>query len=109
MSTPEFIEWLDRKFTTAIGKVIPPDGILRGRLRQELQRNIQTRLTTEALAAAHVDENAAAQVEDLWPQVEAMNGQIESHVRHRLVEEPERLWTAPVDELAARLAEGSTP
>lgn len=38
-----------------------------------------------------------------------MNGQIESHVRHRLVEEPERLWTAPVDELAARLAEGSTP
>jgi hypothetical protein len=61
MTTPQFIEWLDRKIDEHEGdKVIPPNEIISNKMTETVTRAIRDRIVDEVLLEAKVDELVAA-------------------------------------------------
>jgi hypothetical protein len=61
MTTPQFIEWLDRKMAEhAGGKLIPPPDILKAELDERTEQKIRNAVVERVLREANVDAQVAA-------------------------------------------------
>jgi hypothetical protein len=60
MTTPEFIAWLDRKMAEHDeGKVLPPDEIIKARIRERLQKTVRDRIVAQILRKSGAEARVA--------------------------------------------------
>ena len=59
MTTPEFIEWLDRKMGKYVGKLVPPEDVVKADLEQRLAAKVRAKVTERILREAGLDAQVA--------------------------------------------------
>ena len=55
MTTPQFIEWLDGKMADYVGKLIPPEQVIKGELEARLEAAVRAKITERILREAKLD------------------------------------------------------
>jgi hypothetical protein len=92
MTTPQFLDWLDRKFADYAGKVLPPADVLQSRLesavRSDLNERITERVLEEARIGDQVDEAMAGGKAVLKRQTKGLR----PRVRQLCKRSPEEPW-----------------
>jgi hypothetical protein len=106
METPAFLDWLDGKMAKRGGKLIPPGRVLYARLAAEVKGRLRQTIIDQAVREAKVDQRTKAAYRKLKPSLVTMNGELTKIVKADLRKAPEHPWTAPVADVAARLAGG---
>lgn len=107
MPTDVFLDWLDRKMNEhGDGKLIPPDGVRRETLAENVQTALRDKLTARILEREQLD----AQVETALAGVmangfDAQAGALGGLLRDRLQHHPALSWRAPLVELAQEIAD----
>lgn len=107
MPTDVFLDWLDRKMHEhGDGKLIPPDGVRRETLAENVQTALRDKLTARILEREQLD----AQVETALAGVmangfDAQAGALGGLLRDRLQHHPALSWRAPLVELAQEMAD----
>jgi hypothetical protein len=108
MTTPQFLEWLDRKFQPYAGKLIPPREVLEQRLRNTVLQKLRQERTESILRAANLD----GQVEEAFSQREhamaAASAILPEHVGRALEQKLDDLWVKPVDQIAHHISRSPT-
>ena len=105
MKPAQFIEWITAKFEAiGIGKVIPPDDITEGILRERARNIVKDRLTEELTKRARIEARVVQIMRGIrwpdWPSKEDIRKAIEKG----LALEPESRWSEPLHGLATKLA-----
>ncbi len=107
MTSPQFLEWLDRKFAeaNAPGKVLPPPRVIQQRLEEEAKERVREAVEGRILREAKAEEQVAAALKHLPKAVKAAMEGLPARVGQALEETPEAPWRAPVDEIAEEVAD----
>jgi hypothetical protein len=103
-TTAHFIEWLDGKMATYLGKVIPPPEVLSRTLDEEIRGRLRDAITREVLAAARVEERVRDAYDRMHDQVERLGAKLVGRVSEDLRDDPSRHWGVVVSELARTIA-----
>jgi hypothetical protein len=105
MPTPDFIAWLDRKIADHGGetKLVPPEKVLRHRLTEHARQKIRDRLVAAAIEEARVDERTETELKSVVARMEALDGDLVDSVQQALADNPDQLWTRPVEAVAESL------
>lgn len=101
MTTPQFLEWLQAKFSGQPGKVVPPDDVLIDRFKDDVRGMLRHAITERVLHAARVDDQVAAAFADRADVIEAQSGELAREVKASLGRKPEQQWVTPVNRTAA--------
>ena len=56
MSTPVFLDWLDKKMAPYAGKVVPPEPVLTARFEQDTREELRQRLIAQAVRNLGIDQ-----------------------------------------------------
>lgn len=105
MTTPQFLEWLDRKFEPYAGKVIPPTGELTTQLRTDVRNHLERRITARVLQEAKVASQVQNALLEREEAIGACAAGLHDHVRSSLRASPSSRWSAPVGRKAEEIAE----
>ena len=107
MSTPQFLEWLDRKFEPYAGKVVPPPEVLEAHLAAVVREFLRERITAEVLARADI----AGKVERAYrmhePDILRLNPILGDAIVQHLGIHPADLWDEPMWAMALSIITGS--
>lgn len=110
MTTPQLLEWLDRKLAPwHNGKIVPPVPVLSDTLTNDVRNLFRAELTEKALREARVDERVIAEMEAAAGRLAAASVNLDIQVMAGLHRDPVKLWTGPVAELAERVVKEPTP
>jgi len=107
MTSPQFLEWHDRKFAAYSGKVIPPADVVADRLEREGRERIVSEITEQVLREARVNEQAAAAWAALDNDYRTRLDGIRDEIWRSLQDNPAEPWTVPVGRIAAEIVEGA--
>jgi len=102
MTSPQFLGWLDEKMSEydTVGKVVPPDDVLRARLESETRAKVQATIADRLLREAGLDRL----VDEAMGRVDLADVDVTSFVRRGLRVDRDAAWEAPLNELAAEKA-----
>jgi len=105
MTTPEFIEWLDRKMEShGARKLVPPPSAMSEELERRLHETVRTQLTEEILREAGLD----IQVRDALNAIKRpTDAELIGGVKKMFSRDPQQSWRAHVDAVVAKLAGAS--
>jgi hypothetical protein len=106
MTTPQFLAWLDEKFASHVGKVVPPTGVLMDRLEKSARAELERRVTNRFLRRARIEERVERLLLKREPVLRSHTETIEEFVRDGLEASPELPWEQPVDHLGSAIAKG---
>ncbi|RUL81412.1 hypothetical protein [Tautonia sociabilis] len=109
MTTPQLLEWLDRKFADYVGKVIPPKDVLSSRLERDVRARLERQLTEEAVREARIPERIEAEFARRDAAFRAVLETIGQQVEAGLAEEPLLHWTGPVGRVADSIVLAALP
>jgi hypothetical protein len=100
MTTPEFIEWLDRKMAEhRSGKLIPPDQVLAADLEVRLTGKVRAALTERILREAGLDQ----QVDEALAAIKRPTGAaLARSIEKSFARQREREWRDHVDAVAEK-------
>jgi hypothetical protein len=59
MTTPQFIAWLDRKMQKYVGKLVPPETVVKAELEQRLATKVRAKVMERILREAKLDNQVA--------------------------------------------------
>jgi hypothetical protein len=104
MTTPQFLDWLDRKFAPYAGKVIPPSQVLGHQLNQGVRIKAARNVQNVILEENHYDDRVKEEMARLKPYIDAAMPTLTNDVREALTTHDAALWTAPVDDIAREIA-----
>ena len=105
MTTPQFIEWLDRKMSEhGQGKIIPPGQVMSDFLAESLQGRLETRIREKILAEADFPGQVQRAITTLQPEVARHAVDLPRHVEASLAVSPADSWRAPIERIAEELA-----
>jgi hypothetical protein len=104
MTTPQLLEWLDRKFEEYGGKLLPPESVLTDRLELEMRTSLEAQITEQVLREARIQERVRHEVRRRRQAIKSHLVTIEQNVRDDLEAHPERHWSHPVREIAETIA-----
>lgn len=108
MTTPEFIAWLDRKMAEhGKGKFVPPGDVMTDFLSDSVRKQLQTSIRERILREADLLGQVDAAVARLAPDVRSRSDGLGDLVRTSLADNPTDAWRAPIERLAAELANGT--
>ncbi len=105
-TTPQFLEWLDRKISPYLGKVIPPTTVQEDRYREMIAVQVREAIEQRILAEARVDDQILHVPEDLEPAIVDRLNSLRNSLDLALDREPERHWEDVVNALATDLVRG---
>jgi hypothetical protein len=104
MTTPQFLEWLDRKFADQVGKLVPPVTVLTDRLESEVRQNLRERIAERLLAEAGIDTLVDEALAERAEPIKIAVATIAEDVAEALDASPQEPWTGAVQEIAAEIA-----
>jgi hypothetical protein len=103
MTTPEFIDWLERGIADYHENLVPPDAVLRDRLQADVRGLVKSQLTEQILRDAglesRIDEAVARLAEPLALRGAGLNGE----VCRALADLPDRSWWSIVGGVAKEI------
>jgi hypothetical protein len=106
MSTPDFIAWLDRKMAEhGQGKVVPPPAVMTDFLAERVRTELQTSIRERILREAGLSEQVQAAVQRLAAEVSSRADGLGDLVSAALASTPTDSWRAPLQRLAAEIAD----
>jgi hypothetical protein len=106
MTTPQFLEWLDRKFAGQVGKVVPPAEVLKDHLARAVRENLERRITARILRRARIGERVERAMGRREPVLQQRAARIDGDVRRLLGKRPTDPWGEPVRQIARAIARG---
>jgi hypothetical protein len=109
MTTPQFLDWLDRKFAAHAGKIIPPSTVLADRLEQEVREDLERRITDRVLRCARVPDRVEEAFKRREPTISIRIETLEADVRRGLQADPSEPWGSPIRRIARSIATGGHP
>jgi hypothetical protein len=102
MTTPQFIEWLDRKMTEhADGKLIPPPDILEAELNGRIEQKVHDAVVARILREADVDAQVAAALAEIEPPDSAA---LAEGIEQLFEGRPDAEWRDHIEDVATELA-----
>jgi hypothetical protein len=108
MTSSRFITWLDSKMAAFdVGKVVPPQTVLRERLAAETRQVVRARAVERILSEVGIDAIVDAQMAGVEDQLAAVDPGRE--VTEDLAGRPDRRWSEPLADLAAKIAAAAPP
>lgn len=108
MTTPQFVEWLDRKMAPYDnGKVIPPRQVLQETLNQKLKESLTDRAVEEWLRTVG-ERQVEQEFESLRAAVSVVAADLDTAVEQDLEDDPTSLWSQSVENLVLRILEQAT-
>jgi hypothetical protein len=105
MSTPQFLAWINVKFASYAGKVVPPAEVMAARLTGQVEAELRRAITERLLAEAGLDNLVARALTERTALVDQAATTIVDDVVGALKKNPFDPWTAPVEQIAERIAE----
>jgi hypothetical protein len=106
MTTPELLDWLEGKLSMELGKLVPPDQVVEGQLRTEVERTVREVKTEQILRDNGLEEQVKEAVRDVAGEIEQALAGLPEDVEEALDEDPEQSWRQPVRAIAQRIATG---
>jgi len=104
MSTPQFLEWLDRKMAVyGDSKLIPPDPVLADRLHKYARRLLKSRITEEILKSQDLEGRVLKAYDQVKPELKRKAESLSELVAAELEEMPEQSWRDPVRQAAEEI------
>jgi hypothetical protein len=100
MSTPELLEWLDRKMAEYGGKVVPPDPVLAEHLKQDVRTLLEQQFTEEALRHARIGERVEMEFARRETRIQATLATMQEQIREWFEANPSHHWSHLVGNLA---------
>jgi len=108
MSTPQFLDWLERKILAYhFGKLIPPPSVLTGRLRREAQERSFEETRARILREQRCEEQADRDFRKLKPSLRKATRALRTHVRQFLKNAPTAWWPKVVTEVVEKVVNGT--
>jgi hypothetical protein len=102
MTTPQFIEWLDRKMTEhADGKLVPPPDILEAELNGRIEQKILDAVIARILREADVDAQVAAALAEIEPPDSTA---LAEGIKQLFKGRPDAEWRDHIEAVATELA-----
>jgi len=109
MSTPQFLDWLERKIRDYhFGKLIPPPSVLTERLRREAQERSFEETRARILREQRCEEQADRDFRKLKPSLRKATRALRTHVRQFLKNAPTAWWPKAVAEVVEKLVNGTS-
>lgn len=102
MTSPQFIEWLDRKISPYIEKVIPPAEVLRKTFERQTREEVKRAMASQILADAGFEDLVDARMRDLTERSASHN--LDEIVRESLSDNPQSRWDSPLHSHASQFA-----
>jgi hypothetical protein len=99
-TTPQFIEWLDRKMADRAGKVVPPARTLAERLNERVRQRLRDAIVARVLAEARIDDQVDAAMGALSERLVGVAAGLADRVNEELKDDPQRYWADAVGDLA---------
>lgn len=97
-------DWVIEK---TLGKVVPPDSVLKTQFNSDLYGVIRSRTIDAVLRDAKIEERVKRELSRLNTKSKSAIQFLERQVRKALKSNPKLPWTAPIQHLAAKLASGN--
>jgi hypothetical protein len=104
MTTPQFLDWLERKFLNLVGKVVPPHHVLERRLRAEVREQIRSQVTDRILLEARLEQRVEAAVATFERSILDRLSTLPSDVERGLAAQLSSPWWEPVERIAREIA-----
>jgi hypothetical protein len=101
MTTPQLIEWLDRKMSAfGSGKLIPPPDVLEQDLADRIESKVRAAITERILSEARIDDQVAAAIAGIKT---PKGAELASDIEELFKQEPDREWRNAIEAVASRL------
>jgi hypothetical protein len=103
MTTPELIEWLDRKMAEhGSGKLIPPHDVLEQDFAVQVERILREDLTADILRAANLD----GQVAEALAAIRKPSGsKLAKGIERMFKKVPDAEWRVHIEDVARKMAD----
>jgi hypothetical protein len=109
MTTPQFIEWLDRKFADAPGKIIPPRLVLQKQLANDTALILRDKILAEVLREGQFEERVARAIKGAQPSIKAATNKLPKEMQKAMADDQSLFWRAALQRHAAFLADDQFP
>lgn len=104
MTTPEFIEWLERKMEEhGVGKVIPNEDVLSRTLEESAEQAIRSKVMNNILLQNGYERKVVEALNAARTSIEDAKTGIREKVSDKLANDPLKRWDAPLTELASEI------
>ena len=100
MTSPQLLEWLDKKVAPYGEKIVPPTEVLEDHLQRAVSARLEQRFTEQAIREARVPERVQIELAKCDPIIRATMETITEDIRAGLIAIPSDHWTDPVAKLA---------
>jgi hypothetical protein len=97
MTTPQFIEWLDRKLAGYDGKLILPDDVLKAELDERIESKVRAAITERILREAGFEDQVAAAIGAIKKPTTAV---LAKGIEQMFKSEPDREWRDHIEAIA---------
>lgn len=110
MSTPQFLEFLDRKIGEHIrqqgipSKVIPPNAVVKRQFEKDVEQEVTRRLTEEAVRVAKIPSRVKFALKASEVNLRARLRELTQNLPHELIGEPTKHWSNVVSSEAVEFA-----
>jgi len=105
MTTPAFLEWLDRKIAPyETGKLVPPAHVMESELRSRVRTTLRDKIADRLLREGGIDRLLAQALHQLEPRLARRLQGLPAEVGAALSDRTELHWTAPVADIVVDLA-----
>ena len=108
MSTPQLLDWLDRKMEAYGGKLIPPGDVLEDRLEREVRARLEAQITEQILSEANVAERVEKEFGKRRDILQFSIKTIQEDISSELAAHPANHWSRPVAAIAQEIV-GTVP
>jgi hypothetical protein len=105
MSSPQLLEWLDRKMAEYGGKVVPPDEVLAESLEHGVRSGLEQQIKEEVLREARITDRVEAEFGKREDFIRATLETLTEATRQGLETNPAHHWTVPVSTLAEAIVD----
>jgi hypothetical protein len=104
MTSPQFLQWLTDKFEKlGVKKVLPPETVVTERLRGDVEAQVRADIAADILAAGGYEKLVKSRMGELDKPLSDAVGHRKA-VAAAIDKNAEHHWTAPVKEIATRIA-----
>lgn len=105
MTTPQFIEWLERKMAEhGVGKVIPHDHTLEEQLKKDTENLVKENLVQQILKESGFDERFAEAKKQADLLINLETARLRETIEESLENKPKLRWDKPIKDVAKHLA-----
>ena len=100
MTSPQLLEWLDRKMAAYGDKLVPPAEVLAESLEDDVRSGLERQITEDVMREARVAERVEAELDRRRSKIQAVVETLPEAILKMLQANPSHHWSEPIGALA---------